>query len=408
MRLRKLNLLIPIIFLFVTACQNHSSNPASPGADFVSLPLFLNQWGGTGTANGLFGQMGGLTIDSNNNIYVCDSGNNRIEKFDINGNFLMKWGVAGSSSSQFNSPQGVASFAGSIFVVDSGNNRVQAFDGVGNHLADWGSGGSGVSQLNSPQGIAINQNGDFYVTDTGNNRVEKFFAGGSTPITWGGPGSGIGLFQSPTGIAVDSAGNVFVSDTLNNRTQKFNSAGGYQNQWGVFGTSSGQFRSPLGLTFDGAGNLFVADSANSRIQEFDSSITFVTQWGGQGNNLGQFQIPAGIIVSGTPTFYYIADTGSNFIKKFGPPTTYSIFPNPVPPGDNLTVSFNAASFVGFQIQVENLDGNLVFNYQGQAVAGNNVVQWDGKSGGVRVQSGVYLIYLNLGNSQVSGKVSILN
>ena len=70
----------------------------------------------------------GITIDGAGDVYVTDTGNHRIEKFDREGNFITQWGGFGNGGGQFNFPYGIAVDAkGSVFVVDSGNTRVQQF-----------------------------------------------------------------------------------------------------------------------------------------------------------------------------------------------------------------------------------------------------------------------------------------
>ena len=396
-------------------CQNKTTNPISPGTDFVTAPIFLGQLGGPGAGNGECGQVGGLTLDGSGDIYVCDVANNRVEKFDPNGNFLKSIGTPGSGPGQLNGPLAVACLGASIYVLDSGNNRVSSFDTIGESGGNWGA-TSGVSMLNHPQGIALDGFGQIYVTDTANNRVAIFGPSDmSGPNTlFGSTGSGNGNFNFPTGITVDSGNNIYVSDTLNNRIEKFGLVSSnytYTSQWGALGDNPGQFRSPNGLTFDDGGKIYVADSANGRVQVFDPTTnppTFLSQFGGQGGNLAQFQVPIGIGVTPSPKYFYIADTGTAFVKKFGPPAPYTIFPNPVLPGDILTIAFNSASFIGYSIQIIDFNNNTVFNDQGHAVAGANAVQWNMSSNGTRVSAGVYLLSFTLGHSTVNEKISVAN
>ena len=69
---------------------------------------------------------------------MADSYNDRIQKFDSSGNFLLKWGSNGSGDGQFYSPQGVASdTSGKVYVADMGNDRALVFTPEGDHLATF-------------------------------------------------------------------------------------------------------------------------------------------------------------------------------------------------------------------------------------------------------------------------------
>ena len=93
----------------------------------------------------------GVAIDGLGNIYVVDSMNTCIQKFDSNGNYLGEWGSYGSGNGQFKWPYGVAvDGQGNVYVADTGNNRIQKFDSSGNYLGQWGSYGSGNGQFNWP------------------------------------------------------------------------------------------------------------------------------------------------------------------------------------------------------------------------------------------------------------------
>jgi tripartite motif-containing protein 71 len=183
-------------------------------------------------------------------------------------------GQQGTGDGQFHSPTGIAVGAGgSVYVIGDGDERVQKFDSNGNFLGKWGSGpGTGNTQFDHPVGIAADAAGNVYVADTDNERVSKFDANGVFQTKWGSQGTGDGQFASggPEGIAVDSAGNVWVTDVNADRVQEFTSTGTFLAKFGSPGTGDGQFTSPQGITVDAAGNVYVTDSnsTNSRVQKF--------------------------------------------------------------------------------------------------------------------------------------------
>ena len=136
--------------------------------------------------------------------------------------FITKWGSPGSDDGQFNYPQGVATdSAGNVYVADTFNQRIQKFNAAGNFLSKLGSSGWGDGQFRYPYGVTVDSAGNVYVADTSNQRIQKFNAEGNFLTKWGSSGRGDGQFYNPYGVAVDSADNVYVTDTNNHRIQKF-------------------------------------------------------------------------------------------------------------------------------------------------------------------------------------------
>ena len=81
---------------------------------------------------------------SGGNVYVADTGNDRIQEFSAGGTFFRTWGLFGSEDGNFKAPKGIAiDGSGHVWVADSGNNRIQEFSATGSFLAKWGSSGSG-------------------------------------------------------------------------------------------------------------------------------------------------------------------------------------------------------------------------------------------------------------------------
>jgi hypothetical protein len=95
----------------------------------------------------------GITLDNRGNLYVFDSGNDRVLKYDRDGQFLTQWGSTGRGDGQFYSSgldSGIASDAqGNVYVADIGNYRIQKFDSNGKFLLKWG---ISIGQFTSPNG----------------------------------------------------------------------------------------------------------------------------------------------------------------------------------------------------------------------------------------------------------------
>ena len=108
------------------------------------------------------------------------------------------------------------------FVPDYGNNRIQIFSKDGDFIASWGAAGSSPGQFDGPAVVAFDAQRNVYVTDSGNHRVQKFTGNGTFLTEWGREGQADGQFSMPEGLAVDpSTGKVYVSDTSNNNVQVF-------------------------------------------------------------------------------------------------------------------------------------------------------------------------------------------
>ncbi len=142
----------------------------------------LGNWGGFGGGEGKFNDPWGIAIDDDNAVYVADTFNHRVQKFDREGNFLFAWGQPGVSnapgsgrSTIFFGPRAIVlDSQGRLFVSDTGNKRVQIFDREGNYIDQLGKEGSGPGEFNEPVGLAIDGGGNVYVADTWNKRIQVF------------------------------------------------------------------------------------------------------------------------------------------------------------------------------------------------------------------------------------------
>ncbi len=105
--------------------------------------------GDSGNADGNFHGPEGLCFDTRGNIYVVDSGNHRVQKFDAQGNFILKFGEYGDYEGQLNNPTDVVYYRGKIYVTDTGNKRLSCFDDSGNFVKNYI-----IEGLEKPRGIS--------------------------------------------------------------------------------------------------------------------------------------------------------------------------------------------------------------------------------------------------------------
>lgn len=224
--------------------------------------------GSLATAAGL-NNPGDLAIDSNGNLYICDTDNARIRKVTPdgiittvagNGNVVAGGDGGAATSAAVPSPAGIAVDAqGNLYITSSRRVRkVTAATGIITTVAGTGANGytgdggqATAATLTSPLGIAVDQFGNVYFTDrSSGGRIRKVDAAGiittiagitgnaSTPLGDGGPATNA-YFDNPTDLMIDSTGNLYVATqgSSNGRIRKIAASG------------AGFIASPASLTF---------------------------------------------------------------------------------------------------------------------------------------------------------------
>ncbi len=283
--------------MYVADMNNHKIRKITPEG---VVTTFAGGW--QGFADGLgasaqFKSPAGVAVDASGNVYVADLENHKIRKITPSG---LVSTLAGStpgyadgtgSSAQFNNPSGVASDAsGNVYVVDTGNNKIRKITplGIVSTLAGSTPGyadGSGTSaQFSYPQGIAADASGNVYVADSGNDKIRKITPAGVVSTiagsTWG-YSDGIGTsaqFNYPSGVAADASGNVYVSDAGNYKIRKITSSGVVTTLAGSTGgysdgeVNAAQFYYPSGLVVDALGTVYIADAYNNKIRKITQPV----------------------------------------------------------------------------------------------------------------------------------------
>jgi uncharacterized protein (TIGR03437 family) len=299
----------------------------------------------------------GVAVDAAGNLYIADSGNNRIRK--ISGGVISTFAGGGTSlgdngpatSAELGWPSGVAlDTAGNLYIADTDADRIRKVtNGVITTVAGGatcvnlmscgfaGDGGPATSaQLLSPTGIAVDSAGDLYIADTENSAIRKVSGGVITTITGdgsfgfsgdNGPAADAEL-QEPFGIALDSAGNLYISDTGDFRIRKISNGvittmagNGTQGFSGDNGpATNAELELPGGVAADSAGNVYIADSDNQRVRKVSNGVIATVMASGNFGGFvgwpssGPLYTPAGVAVDSADNLY-VADSYDHVVCK---------------------------------------------------------------------------------------------
>ena len=220
---------LTLILVLIGAIIGSLNFTSVSAAESYSL---IRQWGSFGPGIGQFHLPYSLALDSSNNVYVNDLNNQRIQKFDTNGNFITMW-----STGPFNHATGIATDSSNNVYVYHVYNQVIKYTSNGTLIKSWAVKDHPNANDNDVQpAIAVDSGNNVYASN--NNTIFKFTSDGTLIRSWGSGGSGDGQFNQIYGITTDSSNNVYVDDTT--RVQKFNSDGTFIKSWGGGGNCQGE------------------------------------------------------------------------------------------------------------------------------------------------------------------------
>jgi uncharacterized protein (TIGR03437 family) len=354
------------------------------------------------TASSLQGPQG-IHIDNAGNLYVAIPLDNRILVFSpsatagapassvlgqvsFTGTAANPSAFPYASPSTFAGPGDVKADAnGNLYVADTGNNRVLAFSPNAKSARQiWGQldfSSNGANQIkagsiNAPFKMAVDYSQApyaFYVSDTNNNRIliwrdaTTFHSGDPADLVIGQPNLTTALanvdspgqkptntsLAGPRGIALDSAGNLWVADAGNNRVLRYPrpvDQPGRITPDTVLGQSdftssvsaavtSSSLNTPSGVAIGPDGDVFVSDSGNNRVLEFPrdarAGSPAVRVFGQPGFNTSAAPSPVSAQTLGSPQgiamngyTLYVADASANRVMVFASTQTAAVAGSP--------------------------------------------------------------------------------
>ncbi|MFL6230874.1 MAG: NHL repeat-containing protein [Pyrinomonadaceae bacterium] len=286
----------------------------------------------------------GVVVDGEGSVFVSDAGAaNRIRKITVQGTVSTFAGGAEGfsdgtgSGASFNTPSALAlDRAGNIYVADTGNNRIRKItkDGAVTTLAGQGAAGyrdgrASEAEFNAPVGIAVDEQGNVYVADTYNDRIRLITPGGEVSTVAGAGSVGYAdgdatsaRFDTPAGIAVAANGDLFVADTGNDRLRRVTRAGQVSTV-NLFDTNHNPFElhAPVGLALTHDNFLYVTEQSRGGVWQVapDGTTRLVAGTGagfadGDGQTQARFNQPTGVAVDRAGTLY-VADAANYLVRK---------------------------------------------------------------------------------------------
>ncbi|HEU4713527.1 MAG TPA: NHL repeat-containing protein [Pyrinomonadaceae bacterium] len=256
----------------------------------------------------------GVAAAEDGTIYVADAGDtNQIKKITPEGVVTT---LAGGSEgfadgvgpqASFNTPSGLAIDAdGNLYVADTGNNRIRKItpEGVvstvaGDGTAGYADGAGAQARFDGPIGVAVDSTGSLYVADTYNDRIRKISKDGQVTTI-----AEAVTFDTPCGIVVAKDGSVIVADTGNRQVRKIMPDGSVTNI---------DLSRPIGLALTHDNFLYVTELDGSRVIQIapDNSIYTIAS---------QFNQPTAVAIRPHTSELYVADSANYLVRKLTQPS----------------------------------------------------------------------------------------
>ena len=205
----------------------------------------------------------GIATDDTDNFYV--SSKHKLQKFTSSGELIKCIGKEGRKEGEFDDPRGVTLYDNQVYVCDCSNNRIQVFDRDLNFVRSIGSHGKGRGEFNVPFDVKFDTAGNMYVTNGGNGRVQVLDTSGQFIRAFGQEREG--KLSRPSGLQIVDK-YVYVSDVSGHCIVVYETSGQFVTSFGRYGRNEGEFHYPFCITSCTDCFIYVCDFLNHRVQIF--------------------------------------------------------------------------------------------------------------------------------------------
>ncbi|THB72982.1 MAG: hypothetical protein D6B28_04440 [Gammaproteobacteria bacterium] len=249
----------------------------------------------------------GIAIDEQDNIYITETGSNRISKFSAAGERIDTFLEGGRDPGQINSPAEAFYKNGVLYIAELGNDRITRITADGTFIDTVGEG-----QLIGPRALYVEDNGTMHVIDEFDNTIKVFNAQGEMISSCTNP-----YFFMPNDIEFDGT-YYFVANTSAQTIMKTNASCQFvamAGEYGVLGYDNDHFNFPRSVKLNGD-KVYIADSTNNQVKILDKDLNFISVFGG----LGVLAGPSSLEVLSTGELAVVS-SGESIVKIFDPANT---------------------------------------------------------------------------------------
>ena len=202
----------------------------------------------------------GIATDDADNIYV--SSLHKLQKFTGRGELIKCVGQRGSKEGEFDDPRGVTLYDNQVYVCDRDNHRIQVFDLDLNFIRSIGSRGKGRGEFDAPYDVKFDTAGNMYVAEWGNARVQVIDSSGHFIRFFRK-----GKLNTPRALHIVDK-YVYVSDWSGDCIVVYDTSGNFVTSFGRPGRKEGELDGPFCITSCTDGFIYVCDFGNNRVQIF--------------------------------------------------------------------------------------------------------------------------------------------